>query len=411
MPRLPPLLHRHIPTVIAALLVTTARWWTSRGRVVFHIRPDEPGQLAIARFVGRGARWNMFNHSTWRPAYGTLISPTTWFTDDPATMYRAALGVNALLGGASCVLLAVLAARLTGLSRTMCAVLAALAVLAPTVLFTTDWVWSEALVQTTFLVVVLAALRFQDTAAMRWGVVLVLAAALGFATHSRLLPLAAMAGVLIVVAVVRRRLALWRAGALLALQVVALVAVSAYSRYLVERIWDDPAATNTAGGVAGRLGHVGALGRVAARPGLVPARRDRRARRARHDRPRPRRRAPGGGAAARRRRPGRPRRRGAARRPLHRLHDRPLAARPDRLRPLQRRRDGPCRGRRDGRRRDEQPAAAADRRHGRRGRDRCHRRRGLPHERRRSAGAVAAAADGARPRALRAQRPPPRRRA
>jgi hypothetical protein len=260
VPRLPPLLHRHIPTVIAALLVTTARWWTSRGRVVFHIRPDEPGQLAIARYVGRGARWNMFDHSTWRPAYGTLISPTTWFTDDPATMYRAALGVNAVLGGVSCVLLAVLAARLTGLSRTMCAVLAALAVLAPTVLFTTDWVWSEALVQTTFLVVVLAALRFQDTAAIRWGVVLVLAAALGFATHSRLLPLAALAGVLVVVAVVRRRLSLWRAGALLGLQVGALLAVGAYSRYLVDRIWDDPAATNTAGGVARRLGHVGALG-------------------------------------------------------------------------------------------------------------------------------------------------------
>ena len=34
----------------------------------------------------------MFNHSTWRPAYGTLISPVTWFTDDPTTQYRGALG-------------------------------------------------------------------------------------------------------------------------------------------------------------------------------------------------------------------------------------------------------------------------------------------------------------------------------
>jgi hypothetical protein len=258
--RLTSTLHRHVPTFVAAAVVVLLRWWTSHRREVFHIRPDEPGQLAIARFVGRGARWNMFNHSTWRPAYGTLISPITWFTDDPATQYRGALAFNALLGGLSVVLLAVVAHRFVGRSRAMAATLAAIAVLAPAVLFTTNWVWSEALVQVSFLLVVLAALRFHDTMAPRWGVALVLAAALGFGTHSRLLPLAALAAVLVLVGAFGHRLPWSRAVALLALLVVALIVVSAYSGFVVARVWDDPAATNTAGGVIGRLGHVGALG-------------------------------------------------------------------------------------------------------------------------------------------------------
>ena len=168
--------------------------------------PDEPGQLAIARFLGRGARWNMFDHSTWRPAFGALVSPATWFTDDPVAMYRAAIGVNAVLGGVSCVLLAVLAARLTGLSRAACAVLAAAVSLAPALLFTTNYVWSEALVQTTFLAFLLAALRFLEHPSLAWGGAMIAAAALGFATHSRLLPLAVVGAAFVVFVMVRRRL-------------------------------------------------------------------------------------------------------------------------------------------------------------------------------------------------------------
>lgn len=250
----------HVPTIVAAVVVVAVRWWTSHRREVFHIRPDEPGQLAIARFMGRGARWNMFDHSTWRPAYGTLISPATWITDDPVTVYRLALGANAVLGGVSCALLAVLATRYTGRSRTTSAVLAAIAVLAPMVLFTTNWVWSEALVQVTFLVFVLAALRVHDTAGLGWAAAMVLAAAMGFATHSRLLPMAAVAAALIVVAASSGRLRWSRAMGLLALLGASLVAVSAWSRFVVDRVWDDPAATNTAGGVLGRLGAGGALG-------------------------------------------------------------------------------------------------------------------------------------------------------
>ena len=85
--------------VAAGALVAVVRWWTSHRREMFHITPDEPGQLAIARFVGGMARWNMFDRSTWRPGYGTLIAPLHWLTDDPVRAFQLALGVNAVLGG------------------------------------------------------------------------------------------------------------------------------------------------------------------------------------------------------------------------------------------------------------------------------------------------------------------------
>jgi hypothetical protein len=69
-----------------------------------------------------------------------------------------------------------------------------------------------------------------------------------------------LAGALILVGVRRGGLRWSRAGALLGLLVVALVGVSAFSRFVVDHVWDDPAATNTAGGVIGRVGKLGPLG-------------------------------------------------------------------------------------------------------------------------------------------------------
>jgi hypothetical protein len=249
----------HWATALAAVAVGVARWSTSQPRTVIHMVPDEPGQLAIARFLGRGLRWNMFDHSTWRPAYGLLLAPATWFTDDPSTVYRAGLVLNAALGAVSCVLLALLAARLTGRSRPTCAALAAAVCLAPALLFTTDWVWSEALVQVMLLLFLLAALRFGDAGRLRWGIAMVVAAALGFATHSRLLPLAITATLVVLVATRRRHLPIRHAVGLLAMLAILLLGVARFSSWIVERVWETPAVTNTAGGVVGRLTDPGAL--------------------------------------------------------------------------------------------------------------------------------------------------------
>ncbi|MDQ3739175.1 MAG: hypothetical protein M3337_08410, partial [Actinomycetota bacterium] len=244
---------------MATLLVIGVRWWTSRERVVYHMTPDEPGQLAIARFVGGAVRWNMFDHSTWRPAYGTLISPIHWFTDDPSTTIRAALAINAVLGGVAYVLLYVLARRLTNISPLLCAVVALAVSLSPAVLFTTDWVWAEALVAVVYLAAILALLRFHESPTTGRGVTVVTLAIAGFSSHSRLLPFAVVTLGVIAFNASRRRIS-WRlAGGLSCYLLALFFAVSWYSEFLVGRIWEKPHATNSFGGVFGQLAKVGAV--------------------------------------------------------------------------------------------------------------------------------------------------------
>lgn len=244
---------RPLLLVGAGALVAVIRWWTSHRRELFHITPDEPGQLAIARFVGGMARWNMFDRSTWRPAYGTLIAPLHWMTDDPVVAFQLALVVNALLGGLACVLLCLLARRLTTLSGAGCVIAGVLVALAPAVLFSTNWTWSESLVVVTCLGALLAALRFYDAPALGQGLAVVLLATVGFAAHSRLLPLFGLAVVLVVVVVLQRRLPARMGAVVVGIGAVALWGVVRYSAWLVDRIWETPTTTNSADGVVDRL--------------------------------------------------------------------------------------------------------------------------------------------------------------
>jgi len=244
---------RPLLLVGAGLLVAVVRWWTSHRRALFHITPDEPGQLAIARFVGGMARWNMFDRSTWRPGYGTLIAPLHWFTDDPVMAFQLALVVNAVLGGLACVLLCLLARRLTSLSGPGCVLAGLVVALTPALLFSTNWTWSESLVVVTCLATLLAALRCYDRPTLGRGIAVVLLAAAGFAAHSRLLPLAALAAVLVGVVVLQRRLRVATGVLVVAAGAVALWGVARYSSWLVDRIWETPTTTNTADGVVDRL--------------------------------------------------------------------------------------------------------------------------------------------------------------
>ena len=105
-----------LASVVAGVIVALARRRTSWGRDEYAIWPDEPAQLAIARCIGGGTRWNMDDHSVWRPLFGTLLAPVYWFTDDPVTVFHTALVLNALLGGIAAALLVFVARRLTPMS-------------------------------------------------------------------------------------------------------------------------------------------------------------------------------------------------------------------------------------------------------------------------------------------------------
>ena len=86
--------------------VAAARYWFSHQRVIFHMAPDEPANLAMARWLSGGLRWNMFDHSTWRPGMSLLMAPLFWFTDDTAMIMHGGLLIAAALGGIAAALLA-----------------------------------------------------------------------------------------------------------------------------------------------------------------------------------------------------------------------------------------------------------------------------------------------------------------
>ncbi len=238
---------------VAAAVVTVARLWTSRGRDEYSLWPDEPAQLAIARFVGGGTRWNMHNHSVWRPLFGTLFAPVYWFTDDPVIVLRTALALNAILGGVAAALLVFVARRLTPMSAAWCAGCAVVVALSPGVIFTTNFVFSESLVAPLYLATLLSLLRFQESPTLATGVGAGVLAAAAFGAHSRMLPLALVTLGVVLWALVRRRLRVLHAVVVGAVTIAGVYLVSAYTRYVVDRLWNEPSTRNSSDGVIEQL--------------------------------------------------------------------------------------------------------------------------------------------------------------
>jgi hypothetical protein len=247
-----------ISMVVAALLVALARFWFSAERRVYHLAPDEPSQLAIARWLAGGRKWNMFDHATWKPGLGTLLTPIYWFTDDGTTAVRWALGVNAAVAGSSAALLVVLTRRLTGLTWPVSAAIAVLVGIAPASLSASSFVWAEPLVSLSFVATLLALIAYYDTGRAAAGATAIACAIAGFTCHSRLLPLIPTTVLLVVGWEVWHRR--WTRGIGLALLSGALfVASAAWTSWILSNVWDNPSDQNTVDAVWDRLRRPGAI--------------------------------------------------------------------------------------------------------------------------------------------------------
>ena len=239
---------------VVIAFVTAGRWWFTMDRTVFHVAPDEPAQLAVARWLAGRTHWNMFDHATWQPALALLITPAYWVTDNGAHVVRYALFVNCLLGGIAAALLAVLVHRITNLGVWGSAVTAVLVGLAPASLSASSFIWAESLVSLMFLATTLALLRYYDTSTFAAGAAAVAAAVGGYAVHSRLLPLF---GTTVLLTVGRE---LWRhrwvrGAGLLAVTVALFGVTSAWKHWVLTQVWEDPANQNTVGAVWKRAQH------------------------------------------------------------------------------------------------------------------------------------------------------------
>jgi hypothetical protein len=240
--------------LLAGLAVAVVRRRASWGRDEYSIWPDEPAQLAIARFVGGGTRWNMDDHSVWRPLFGTLLAPAHWFTDDPVTVLHVALTLNAVLGGLAAVVLVYLARRLTPLTPWWSAAAVVVVSLVPATLFTAEFVFAESLVGVLFLVALLALVCFHEAPSATRGVIAAVAAAMAFGAHSRMLPLTVIVLGAVGLAALRRRVSVPAAVLVGAVTVVTVVLVEGYTAFIVERLWDQPSTRNSPAGVIEQLG-------------------------------------------------------------------------------------------------------------------------------------------------------------
>jgi hypothetical protein len=207
----------------------------------------------MARWLSGGIRWNMFDHSIWRPGLATLIAPLYWFTDDSTIVYQGALAVNAAAAGLAAVLVAHLTRRLTDLGPIACVLTGGVIALAPASLSASSYVWAEATVTVTFLATVLCVVRFADQPRLSAGIAAIVAAVAGFTFHSRLLTLIPVVTLYTVVAM--WRLGRWRRSLALAFVAAITTLLSyGYSNYIYGAVWDDPLPNNTAANAFSQLG-------------------------------------------------------------------------------------------------------------------------------------------------------------
>ena len=240
--------------VVLAVVVAVGRWAYSADRTIFHLSPDEPAMLGMARWISGDGPWTMFDADVWRPGYPTLLAPLFWLTDDRVWIVRGALAIGAVIAGYSAVILARLTLRLTSLSPKQALVVAGAVALLPASLSASAYVWAEPLVTCAFLGALWCTLRFFDEPRAALGVGALVWSVAGLTANARLMPLVTLVAVLVIGRSIQ--LARWRSAAAFAALVVVSVALSSwYAHVAVQELWGEPGDTNTIGSVFDRLRH------------------------------------------------------------------------------------------------------------------------------------------------------------
>ena len=238
--------------VAAGVGVAVVRFVFAVDRRVFHLFADEPGQLAMARWLSGGTRWTMLDHNTWRPGYALVLVPFARLFEGGEAFVRAALTVNAVLAGLTAVVLARLVHRWSGLSLGASAAVAAATALAPTAISASAYTWSESLITFVVVLALWFVQRFLDDERLTDAVAAVLVSGFALTTHGRAATVLPTTLLICAVVLVRRGRGL---------QVVPLAALAAgvtiASQFLTARVhdavWDEINDTNSTDAVIERL--------------------------------------------------------------------------------------------------------------------------------------------------------------
>ena len=183
---------RDLPTWCGWLAVTVAVGmmaavgWGSSAPL---FRADEIGNLGNAQlFANPGTTW-LLAGKAYMPGMGILLTPVWLITDDPATAYRIAIAMCAVMG-----LLVILPLRRIakhfGAAPVTATILAALVVVAPSRVLGSNYVWAENLLVLLVSTTVVLLLECGPSTRFSGGVLLGAAAGATFLAHGRALPFA-----------------------------------------------------------------------------------------------------------------------------------------------------------------------------------------------------------------------------
>ncbi|MCL3862713.1 hypothetical protein [Actinotalea sp. K2] len=191
-------------SIVLVALGAAIHGWVSIGSGAPVWTDDEIGVLANARVLaGVGEPWQLANLGYY-PGWSVVLAPIWWMTQDPATVYRAAVTLSAVCAVAAVVPLAAIA-RALGARGDVSFALAAIVTLAPARTVMSNYALSENFLALMVCLTVWAALRFSDRTTAWRAVVLGLAAAYTFFSHGRTVPIVVATAAWFVWLIVRRQ--------------------------------------------------------------------------------------------------------------------------------------------------------------------------------------------------------------
>ncbi|QXJ24341.1 hypothetical protein AGRA3207_005646 [Actinomadura graeca] len=132
------------------VLQVAVRLWLASGQTMPVATPDEAGYLFAARVLTGGPDADLSYGTVYRGGYPLLLTPAFWIGDDPVTVYRSALVINALVS-ALMLPLAYLLLRALHVRRRWSYVFAHVTALLPGVLFYSEFVLTDAVLPVVLL--------------------------------------------------------------------------------------------------------------------------------------------------------------------------------------------------------------------------------------------------------------------
>lgn len=197
---------------------------------------DEIGYLVNARVLSGGPSAYLPFVATYRNAgYAALVAPMYWISDDPQTIYRMALVENVLLSALCFPLLVLLLRYAASVPRYVAYIAAFAGSLYPTLVLSTQFVWTENLLpplMIAYLLGVALLLRSNGRHPVGWGIAVAALSAWLYATHDRMVPTLVVTPIVIGLAWYRRRLRLRDAAAILVVLAVLVAAAVAVNQWL-----------------------------------------------------------------------------------------------------------------------------------------------------------------------------------